>query len=60
MTTKTIKPNLTRYSVTLAVPKIGPVKHVVKAVNASEAQARAMAAHPGSVVMKAERMGGEV
>lgn len=51
---------MTRYAITVAVPKIGPVKHIVKAESIGDAQARAMAAHPGSVIIAAERMkGGE-
>jgi hypothetical protein len=50
---------MTRYAITLAVPKIGPVKHIVKAESIGDAQARAMAAHPGSVIVKAEKAWGE-
>lgn len=51
---------MTRYSITIAVPKIGPVKHIVKAASIGDAQARAMAAHPGSVIIAADRIkGGE-
>lgn len=53
-------PRMTRYAITLAVPKIGPGKHIVKADSIGDAQARAMKAHPGSVIIAADRIkGGE-
>lgn len=49
---------MTKYEVTLTVPNIGKVKHVIRAENRDDAKDRAKAAHPTATVVKAAEVKG--